>query len=260
LQEFSDGNKVIKALIFDLDGTLVQTEVLKAKSYAKAAVELDKSLTDDEVINAFKDFVGLTRKEVAVGLIRRFKLENAAKSRIKNLHVRTMWQAFSDLRLKNYFDMISNPKILKEHLCPYNLGLLKWARGEGYPTGLGTMSNREETDRVLDVLGIGSEFDFIATIQDVEHGKPNPEIYILLAEELKVSHQESLVIEDSATGVRAALAADMNCIAVTSDFTRDGVHALPPTALLRVVDDPMGLLYNAKAFINDINSQEEKAG
>jgi beta-phosphoglucomutase-like phosphatase (HAD superfamily) len=251
---------VIKALIFDLDGTLVQTEVLKAKSYARAAVELDDTLTEDEVIDAFKDYVGLSRKEVAVGLIKRFNLENAARTRMKEFHVRTPWQAYVDMRLDTYFKMISDPKILKEHLCPYNLGLLKWARGEGYPTGLGTMSDREEADRVLNVLGIRSEFDFIATIQDVEHGKPDPEIYILLADELEVTRRDSLVIEDSASGVKAALAADMNCIAVTTDFTREGVHALPPSPLLRVDDDPVELLETAKGFINELNSHKEKAG
>jgi beta-phosphoglucomutase-like phosphatase (HAD superfamily) len=251
---------VIKALIFDLDGTLVQTEALKAESYARAAVELDKSLTEDEVIDAFKDFVGLTRKEVALGLIKRFNLESAAGTQMKKYHVDTPWQAYVDMRLETYFKMISDPNILKEHLCPYNLGLLKWARGEGYPTGLGTMSHREEADRVLDVLGIRSEFDFIATIQDVEHGKPNPEIYNLLADELKVLHADCLVVEDSASGVEAALAAHMNCIAVTTDFTREGVHKIPPVDTLRVVDTPPELLETARSFISELDSQKEKTG
>lgn len=251
---------MIKALIFDLDGTLVQTEVLKAKSYARAAVELDRSLTEDEVIEAFKDYVGLSRKEVAAGLLKRFNLESAARARMKEFHVHTPWQAYVDIRLDTYFKMISDPEILKEHLCPYNLGLLKWARGEGYPTGLGTMSHRKEAFRVLDVLGIKSEFEFIATIQDVEHGKPDPEIYNLLADELRVPHPDCLVIEDSSTGVEAALAASMNCIAVTTDFTREGVHKIPPVGYLLVVDDPPELLETAKGFINDLNSHKEKAG
>lgn len=251
---------MIKALIFDLDGTLVQTEVLKAESYARAAVELDKSLTEGEVIDAFKDFVGLTRKEVAEGLIKRFNLESAAGAKMKEYHVHTPWQAYVDMRLETYLRMISDPDILKDHLCPYNLGLLKWARGEGYPTGLGTMSHREEADRVLDVLGIRSEFDFIATIQDVEHGKPNPEIYNLLADELKVIHADCLVVEDSASGVEAALAAHMNCIAVTTDFTREGVHKIPPVASLRVVDTPPVLLDTARGFISELDSQKEKTG
>ncbi len=251
---------MIKALIFDLDGTLVQTEVLKAESYARAAVELDGSLTEDEVIEAFKDYVGLSRKEVAMGLLKRFKLERAAGMRMREFHVHTPWQAYVDIRLDTYFKMISDPAILKAHLCPYNLGLLKWARGRGYPTGLGTMSHRKEADRVLDVLGIRSEFDFIATIQDVEHGKPDPEIYNLLAGELKVPHADCLVVEDSASGVEAALAAGMNCIAVTTDFTREGVHKIPPDGNLRVVDTPPVLLETAKAFISELDSEKEKTG
>ena len=250
---------MIKALIFDLDGTLVQTEILKAKSYAKAAVELNPSLTEEEVIEGFKDFVGLSRKEVAKGLLNRFDLGEAASGRMKEFDVAKPWQAFVDIRMETYFKMISDPGILKEHLCPYNLGLLKWAKQEGYPTGLGTMSHRREAYRVLEVLNIRSEFDVISTIQDVEHGKPDPEIYNLLAEELRVSHSEALAIEDSSSGIKAALAADISCIAVPSDFTRVGVHKLPADDSLRIVDNLPDLLETVKDFISELNSPEEKA-
>ena len=57
---------MIKAMIFDLDGTLVQTERLKALSYARAAMELcPYSLSEADAVAAFKDFVGLSRHEVA---------------------------------------------------------------------------------------------------------------------------------------------------------------------------------------------------
>jgi len=249
---------LIKALIFDLDGTLVQTEVLKAKSYAKAAVELNPSLNEEEVTTAFKDFVGLSRKEVAKGLLNRFDLGEAATARMKEFDVAKPWQAFVDIRMDSYFQTISDPQILKENLCPYNLGLLKWARQEGYTTGLGTMSHRKEAYRVLDILNIRSDFDVISTIQDVEHGKPDPEIYNLLAQELRVSHSEALAIEDSPSGIRAALAAHISCIAVPSDFTREGVRKLPPSNALRIVDNPPDLLETAKNFISELNSQEEK--
>jgi len=249
---------LIKAFIFDLDGTLVQTEILKAESYAKAAIELNPDLTEDEVMEAFKDVVGLSRREVAKGLLKHFNLEEAAAQRMKELGVTQPWQAFVDIRMESYYTMISDPQILKDHLCPYNLALLKWAKGGGYPVGLGTMSHRREAFRVLEVLDIRDEFDFIATIQDVEHGKPDPEIYNLIADELEVSHDEALAVEDSSSGVRAALAAHIHCVAVPSDFTRESVDKLPPDSMLRIVDKPPELLEATKEFIKEIDDVKEK--
>jgi beta-phosphoglucomutase-like phosphatase (HAD superfamily) len=60
---------VIEAMIFDMDGTLVQTKKLKALSYARAAVELCPSRLGEEImVDAFKDLAGLSRQEVAIAL------------------------------------------------------------------------------------------------------------------------------------------------------------------------------------------------
>ncbi len=81
---------MIKAMIFDLDGTLVQTEKLKALSYARAAVALCSSkITENEVIEAFKDVVGLSRREVALALVKRFDLEDTARMRMAEFQVDT---------------------------------------------------------------------------------------------------------------------------------------------------------------------------
>jgi beta-phosphoglucomutase len=72
---------MIHAVIFDLDGTLVETEELKALSYARAAVELRPELQEADVMDAFMDFVGLSRQEVARGLMQRFGLDAAAWKR-----------------------------------------------------------------------------------------------------------------------------------------------------------------------------------
>ena len=73
---------MIRAFVFDPDGTLVETEALKALSYARAAVELRPDLVEADVVEAFKDFVGRSRQEVATGLVQRFGLEEAARSRM----------------------------------------------------------------------------------------------------------------------------------------------------------------------------------
>ncbi|MGH7900371.1 MAG: HAD family hydrolase [Thermodesulfobacteriota bacterium] len=240
---------MIKALIFDMDGTLVQTEELKAESYAKAAVELKPTLSEHEVLEAFKDFVGLSRKEVSESLIKRFGIEELASVKMKELHLDKPWQAYAKLRMGIYDNMISDPEVLNKLLCPYNLGLLQWARVNGYHTALGTQSHRPQTLRILEILNIRNEFDFIATREDVENPKPDPEIYLLLANELDVTPAESLVIEDSSTGVQAALSAGMGCIAVTTDFTRQGVYKMKNMEKRWIVDSPPRLLEIAKEFI-----------
>ncbi|MCI0454441.1 MAG: HAD family phosphatase [Candidatus Dadabacteria bacterium] len=242
---------MITAFLFDMDGTLVQTEILKAVSYAKAAHELRPSLREEEVVDAFKDVVGLSRKEVAQKLMERFDLEKEASAKMETFKVQQPWQAFVQLRMEIYDSMISDPEILNKHLCPYNLGLLKWVRQNGYPTGLGTQSQRPETMHILEILDIKKDFDFIATREDVENPKPDPEIYNLLADELKVSPDQCLVIEDSASGVIAALGAGMGCIAVTTDLTRDGVHKISPSEKLLIVDSPSELLGVVKRYITD---------
>ena len=91
---------MIQALIFDLDGTLVQTEILKSISYANAAVELgDQSFSENDVIEAYKAVVGLSRQEVARNLMQRFALETAAADRMSELDVLTPWQ----------WDMVARP-------------------------------------------------------------------------------------------------------------------------------------------------------
>jgi len=62
---------MIRAFVFDLDGTLVETEELKALSYARAATELRPDLDEEQVIAAFGDLVGFSRQEVAAGLTAR---------------------------------------------------------------------------------------------------------------------------------------------------------------------------------------------
>ena len=241
-------------MIFDLDGTLVQTEWLKALSYARAAVELcPHTLSEAEVSGGLKapskEVVGLPRREVAQALVKRFDLEEKSRARMAEFGVSAPWQAFVRVRcdaLQIYEAMIGVGDA--SYQWPHNVALLNEARRTGCRTALATMSRCEQARRVLEVLDLAETFDFVATRDDVEHGKPDPEIYQLVAQELGVPPAECLVIEDSPSGVKAALAAGMWCIAVTTPFTHRRIHALPvgrqAERLLDerwVVDDPATL-------------------
>lgn len=235
------GAGVIRAFVFDLDGTLVETEELKAISYARAAVELRPDLSEGEVVAAFGDLVGLSRREVAVGLMRRFGLEDAASTRMASLGVDTPWQAYVGVRLGIYEVMLDDPKLIEEHRYPHNISLLRNARREGYPTALATQSHREQALRVLGILRLGETFDVVVTRDDVEHGKPDPEMHLLAAHELGVGPDECLAIEDSPAGVMAALAAGTAVVAVTTALTREAFRDTDVLDRRWVVDDPKDL-------------------
>ena len=91
---------MIRAVIFDLDGTLVQTESIKALSYARAAVALSpNSVSEEQVIESFKEVVGLSRHEVAVKLLDHLKLKDVAASKVEEFGVSEPWQAFLQITL-----------------------------------------------------------------------------------------------------------------------------------------------------------------
>ncbi len=233
---------MVRAVIFDLDGTLVQTERLKAVSYARAAVELcPYEVSEEAVIEAYKDLVGLPRHEVASALVERFELERASRARMDDHGVNAPWQAFVQVRLGYYEDMISDPDLLRENQWPHSRELLRVAQETGCRTALATMSGRQRTQQVLEALRLADAFDFVATRDDVDRGKPDPEIYYLVCKELAIPSSQSLVIEDSPAGVEAALAADLRCIAVTTPFTRKKIHEQGLLEPRWIVDDPARL-------------------
>ena len=231
---------MIQAMIFDLDGTLVQTEKLKARSYARAAVELcPYDVEEDEVIDAYREVVGLSRREVASRLVERFDLAKKALERKDEFGVETAWQAFVQVRLAYYQQMVEDPEVIRDHRWPHTMELLEQARQENCRVALATMSRCRQARRVLEMLELEDAFDFVATRDDVEHGKPDPEIYQLVANELGVEPGSCLIIEDSPSGVQAALKAGMEVVAVSTPFTREHLREgglLPPE---HIVDDPV---------------------
>ena len=229
---------MIRAFVFDLDGTLVETERLKGSSYAWAARELLPNISENEVVDAFTAFVGRPREEVAQGLVEQFGLDDTAREHMAEFGVREPWQAFAALRLRRYEAMLADPALLRENRYPHNIELLHWARGEGYRTALCSMSYRAQVRRVLDVLDLAECFEVDATRDDVERAKPDPEIDLLVARRLGLAPTECLVIEDSPPGVQAARAAGMAVVAVTTPLTRRQFRGRDLLDRRWVVDDP----------------------
>lgn len=233
---------MIRAFVFDLDGTLAETERLKALSYAAAARELRPDLTDEQVVDAFREFVGQTRDDMARNLTARLGLDEAARPRMAEFGVSQPWQVLSAMRVRRYRAILAEPELLRRERYPHNIDLLRWARAHGYRTALCSMSHRDEVQRVLAALDLGECFEVIASVDDVSRPKPDPEIDVLVARRFGLAPGECLVIEDSPPGVRAAIAAGMPVIAVTTQLTREKFRDGALLDRRWVVDDPKTLM------------------
>jgi HAD superfamily hydrolase (TIGR01509 family) len=233
---------MIGAMIFDLDGTLVKTELLKSLSYAQAVHRLSPTpVTVEEVQVAFAGVVGRSREEVSTALLSRFGLEDPARARMAAFDASLPWQVLARIRLKIYDEMLADPEILRANQWPHAVGLLRAAAQNGCRTALASMSTCDQVTRVLDAIGLQDQFRVVLSREDVEAPKPDPEIYRLAGRLLGAQPSECLVIEDSPAGVQAAVCAGMHCVAVATPFTRAGLHDQTWLALEWVVDDPTEL-------------------
>ena len=244
---------MIQALIFDLDGTLVQTEVLKASSYARAAYLLTKkAVAEQAVLKAFGDYIGQSREKVLQGLTSAFKTE--FQEALGTDDMVAIQQQFINKRLEIYRNILADEELLSAHFCKDTLGLFRAAKRKKFKVVLATMSHLPEAKRITKMMGIYHQFDVILTKDNVTQGKPHPEIYNLAKTKLGLSEKECLVIEDSVNGIKAAQAAQLAVFAVTNTVTRKSVHGCQLLPSEFVVDDLSTLKNRVFDYI-----QKEKA-
>lgn len=241
---------MIKAIIFDLDGTLVHTEILKAESYARAIQILTKgSVSRKMVMDSFGKYVGLARSGVVNGLFEEYK--KPLSEHMDGLHPETVKRGIIAERLAIYHEMLNDKDLLSGHFCKYNLELLHRVHADNYRTVVATMSHRPEAEKVIQAMGIREKLDVVLTSGDIVQGKPHPEIYLKVKEFLKMESNECLVIEDSVHGIKAGLAAGMHVFAVTNHITRDGVHSANILAPSFIVDHPKELIAKVYCFLEE---------
>ena len=113
--------------------------------------------------------------------------------------------------------------------------------------------------RVLSVLGLEDDLDVVVTMDDIERGKPDPEIDLLVAKKLGVPPEEFLVIEDSRAGVEAAVAAGMVVVAVPPRMTAKGVRVPNLLEPRWVVEDPETLSDVVPQRIEEAGGRREGA-
>ncbi len=224
---------MLDLLAFDLDGTLADTELLKADSYAWAAHQLRPDVEQDAVRAAYTDCIGLSRQEIATSLLHRFDLEAAARQRDGSV---PPWKSYVGLRLERYRETLADGDLVRAHARTRATALVRESHRYARAVALVTTSGARNAGLVLGALGLADAFDTVVTADDVSATKPDPEGYLLALSRLGADARQSMAVEDSAAGVRGAVAAGLAVVAVPDRHTRPGVEALVRAGLIDAGD------------------------
>lgn len=200
LKDLRESFKEIEALIFDMDGTLLNSEVLHAQALFELLKEKNVSLNAQDLLDRFK---GVSEPDILQMLIDMEIVEIGT-------------DILSFIAVKNsYFEESLKSDDLKEKIIyPELISLLKEAKEHGLKLAIVTASERSTTELFMDKLELAHHFDLIITRDDTEKSKPHPMPYLHSFEKLDVKALNSLIFEDSDTGHCAAIASGANVLRV----------------------------------------------
>lgn len=189
----------IKALIFDFDGLILDTEVPEFQSwqelYQKYGFDLDFKLWAQNIGSFPNVFDPAEHLQKLTG----FRLQT---------------KELVDLHHKRADELIRAKKTL-----PGVDEYINRAKELGLKIGVASSSSEEWVVGNLSRLGLISQFDTICTAKDVAHTKPDPELYLRSLSRLQILPSEAIALEDSPNGIKAAKTAGLVCIAVPNDLT-----------------------------------------
>ena len=187
---------MLKGLIFDMDGTLV-----------------------DNLAYHFKSFEAYVQREG-------FTMLEPLSLKINGMHSNDIFPMLlgDDVVAEYGLDRLNREKeeVYREMYRPYIkpiagvVELMKAAKAAGVKCAIGSSGCRENVEMIIEGLGIADLIDASISGSDVTHGKPHPEIFIKAYEALGLKAEECVVVEDAVNGIVAGVAAGCKCIAVTT--------------------------------------------
>ena len=199
---------MIKAVFFDMDGLLLDTEKLLVRFWQEAARESGFNMTREIALN-----IRSMHRSFAIPYLKSVLGENFdyAKTRARRMELMSDYLAENGLELK---------KGAKE--------LLTYLNKNNIPAAVVTATDSERAEKYLKETGIFGYFERIISATMVKEGKPKPDIYLYAAEQLGLEPYECTALEDSPNGVKSAVSAGCRTIMVP-DLTE------PDEELLRII-------------------------
>lgn len=188
------------AVIFDMDGVLVDSEPHHEQAFLEIFHEM--GYADSHGIH-FPDYYGRSDLALWVDFVEKHRPPQPIEELL-------------DWKQQRLIDILRREEPIFEPVPELVTSLAPL-----YPLALASGSMHVVIDEVLAMRGLRNHFQHVVSVQDVAHGKPAPDVFLRAANLLRVPPSECCVIEDSAAGVEAALAAGMQAIAITNSLPAD---------------------------------------
>jgi len=192
---------MIKAVIFDMDGLMIDSEPIQSKGFKLLLKEYDKKPIYHA--NGLLQVVGTTN--------------NCAQFKIK-YNINEELDVLKQKRQQFYQKVLKSGAI---KTMPGLNNLLEFLKHNNFKIAVATSSFLEDINVIFSKLKLFPYFNVLVTCEDVTKGKPAPDIYLEAAKRLNIKPADCLVLEDSESGVTAGKNAGMKVVAVPNKFTKN---------------------------------------
>jgi HAD superfamily hydrolase (TIGR01509 family) len=207
----------LKAVLFDMDGVIVDTEPLHRKAYFKTFNELEIEVSE----GLYTSFTGASTKRVCETLINKFNLNQTHEdiATIKRAHFKDYF--YND----DEFDLIPGVRELIQHYHENGITLI-----------LASSATMTTINMVFEKFGLEKYFSGKISGADLKESKPHPEVFLLAAALANQPVENCMVIEDSTNGILAAHRANIFCAAYRSLHSKDQDYTLADTVVSDYVE------------------------
>lgn len=215
-----------KAVIFDMDGLMIDSERVTYNEYVKKLEQLGHYDFTEEL---YRNCLGKNKQGICQVFIDHYGEDFPMKEVWDDVHI------WIDESLRQH---VPKKKGLDE--------LLQYLKSHNYKTIVATSSGRERVDEILKNAQLTQYFDDSICGDEVTKGKPNPEVFLKACQKLQVSPQDALVLEDSESGINAAYNAEIKVIGIPD-------MKYPEEKYVKMTYKIMDNLFQVKDFLEENN-------
>lgn len=192
----------IKAVLFDMDGLMIDTESLSTEAFINSAKAQGYNMTKEETLKV----LGFTKANIYQFWIDYFQGTNVDGKKLVDDH----------------YDYIENVLYtVGPEKMPYVEELLKYLKENNYKIAVASSSDTADIKNNLEKTKLEKYIDEIASGAEVENGKPAPDVFLLAAKRLGVDPKDCLILEDSKAGIKAGKASGAMVFMVPDMYTVD---------------------------------------